>query len=113
MENRAKQTAITFREKQNQGLIEWKREFENLESLRNYLRIKMIRWISLRMFVQGVNKIITLKSYFTPGELTLENYRWLMDNSPADEKFILVNHRRGLLILLITLFMKSGWELVT
>ena len=96
MGNRVKHIAITFRERQDQGLIEWKQEFENLESLRNYLRIKMIKWISLRMFVQGVNKIITLKSYFMPGELTPENYKWLMDEGSADEKFILVNHRRGL-----------------
>ena len=95
METTAKQVAITFRERQDQSFIEWKQEFENLESLRNYMRIKMIRWISLRMFVQGINKIITMKSYFSPGELTQENYRWLMDGSLADEKFILVNHRRG------------------
>jgi hypothetical protein len=95
MENMAKQIAITFRERQNQSFVEWKQEFENLESLRNYMRIKMIKWISLRMFVQGVNKIITLKSYFTPGELTLENYRWLLDSNFPDERFILINNRLG------------------
>lgn len=61
MEKNGKPIAITFREGRKQDFVEWKKEFDNLESLRNYLRIKMIKWISLRMFVRGLEKMITLK----------------------------------------------------
>ena len=93
MENINKPVPITFREGHNQGFVEWKQEFDNLESLRNYMRIKMIKWISLRMFVRPIEKMITLKSYVTPADLTPENYRWLQDSSLPDEKFIVVNYR--------------------
>jgi hypothetical protein len=95
MEKINKPVQITFREGQNQGLVEWKQEFNDLESLRNYMRIKMIKWISLRTFVRPIDKMITLKSYVTPADLTQENYRWLQDANLSDEKFIVVNYRRS------------------
>jgi hypothetical protein len=95
MENINKSIPITFRESQPQGFMEWKHEFDNLDSLRNYMRIKMIKWISLRMFVRSIEKMITLKSYVTPSDITPDNYRWLTDSSLPDEKFIVVNYRRS------------------
>jgi hypothetical protein len=95
MENINKPLPITFREGQNQGFVEWKQEFNNLESLKNYMRIKMINRISLRTFVGPIDKMITLKSHVTPADLTQENYRWLQDSSLPDEKFIMVNYRRS------------------
>lgn len=95
MENKNKPVPITFREGQHQNYIEWKQEFDNLDSLRNYLRIRMIKWISLRMFVGPLEKIITLKSYVTPADLTMENYRWLQESTWPDEKFIMVNWKRS------------------
>lgn len=95
MENICKPVPITFREGQSQGFIEWKQEFNSLDSLRNYMRIKMIKWISLRVFVRPIDKMVTLKSYVTPADLTQENYRWLQDSSLPDEKFIMVNYRRS------------------
>lgn len=91
--NMNKSLPITFREGRNHNFVEWKQEFENLESLRNYLRIKMIRLISLRVFVQPLEKTITLKSYVTPSDLTVENYRWLQESKLQGEKFIMVNYR--------------------
>ncbi len=55
----------------------------------------MIKLISLRMFVEPLEKTITLKSYVTPSDLTAENYRWLQESSLPDEKFIVVNYRRS------------------
>lgn len=95
MKNLIKPMPITFREGRNQNFVEWKQEFENLESLRNYLRIKMIKLISLRVFVQPLDKTITLKSYVTPSDLTADNYRWLQESRLPEEKFIMVNHRLG------------------
>jgi hypothetical protein len=95
MKNLIKPMPITFREGRSQNYVEWKQEFDNLESLRNYLRIKMIKLISLRVFVQPLEKTITLKSYVTPSDLTSENYRWLQESSLPEEKFIMVNHRAG------------------
>lgn len=95
MENIQKTMPITFREGLNQGFVEWKHEFNNLESLKNYMRIKMIKTISLRVFVPPMHKMITLKSYVSPADLTPENYSWLQDSNLADEKFILVNYRRS------------------
>jgi len=95
MENINKPIPITFREGRHQNYTEWKQEFNNLESLKNYLRIRMIQLISLRMFVQPLEKTITLKSYVTPSDLTADNYRWLQDSDFPDEKFIMVNYRRG------------------
>jgi hypothetical protein len=93
MENNNKPMPITFREGRNQNYIEWKQDFDNLESLRNYLRIKMIKIISLRVFVQPLDKTITLKSYVSPSDLTAENYRWLQESRLPGDKFIMVNHR--------------------
>jgi hypothetical protein len=93
MKNLIKPMPITFREKCSQNYVEWKQEFDNLESLRNYLRIKMIKLISLRVFVQPLDKTITLKSYVSPSDLTVENYRWLQESRIPEEKFILVNRR--------------------
>jgi hypothetical protein len=95
MEKMHEPMPITFREGRHQNYIEWKQEFDNLESLRNYLRIKMIKLISLRVFVQPLDKTITLKSYVTPSDLTAENYRWLQESRLPEEKFIMVNHRLG------------------
>jgi hypothetical protein len=95
MKNLIKPMPITFREGRSQNYVEWKKEFDNLESLRNYLRIKMIKLISLRVFVQPLEKTITLKSYVTPSDLTAENYRWLQESRLPEEKFIMVNHRVG------------------
>jgi hypothetical protein len=94
MKNKNKPVPITFREGQHQNWVEWKKEFDNLESLKNYLRIRMIKSISLRMFVQPLDKVITLKSYVTPADLTVDNYRWLQESTIPDEKFIMVNYRR-------------------
>jgi hypothetical protein len=95
MENTNKPMPITFREGQHQNFIEWKQEFDNIESLRNYMRLKMIKWISLRMFVRPLEKTITLKSYVTPADLTVENYKWLQESTLPDEKYIMVNYRRN------------------
>jgi hypothetical protein len=94
MEKNNKPVPITFREGRHQNYIEWKHEFDNLESLKNYLRIRMIKLISLRMFVEPLEKTITLKSYVAPSDLTAENYRWLQESRMPDEKFIMVNIRR-------------------
>lgn len=95
MENINRPVPITFREGRNQNFVEWKHEFNNLESLRNYMRIKMIRWISLRTFIRPIDKMITLKSFVTPEDLTQENYKWLQDSSLPAEKFIIVNYRKS------------------
>jgi hypothetical protein len=95
MENINKPLPITFREGQNQDFVEWKQEFNDLESLKNYMRFKMINRISLRAFVRPIDKMITLKSFVTPADLTQENYRWLQDSSLPNEKFIMVNYRRS------------------
>jgi hypothetical protein len=95
MENTNKPMPITFREGQPQNFVEWKQEFDNIESLRNYMRLKMIKWISLRMFVRPLEKTITLKSYVTPADLTIDNYKWLQESTLPDEKFIMVNYRRS------------------
>jgi hypothetical protein len=94
MENMNKPVPVTFRAGHDQDFVEWKHEFSDMESLRNYMKLKMIRNISLRVFVRPIDKMITLKSFVTPSELTTDNYKWLLDADSADEKFIVVNHRR-------------------
>jgi len=86
---------ITFKEGQKDKMKVWNYRFENLESLRNYLKIKMIQRVSIRAFVSGLNKMVTLKSYIAPNDLTEENYNWLSEGGSDEEKFIMVNYRRG------------------
>lgn len=95
MDNLHKSVPITFREGNKQHLVEWTKEFSNIESLRNYMRVKMIQNISLRVFVRPMDKMITLKSYIQPADLTMDNYKWLLDSESSGEKFIVVNYRRS------------------
>jgi hypothetical protein len=86
---------VFFKEEDPHNGKEWHMEFDNLECLRNYLRIKTIQRFSLRAFVDGLGKLMTIKSYITPNELTQENYIWLQDKIAPGDKFIVVNFKRS------------------
>ena len=95
MGKKQEKTVVFFKEENRQSGKAWQMEFDNLESLKNYLRFKTIRRFSLRTFVEGLGKLMTIKSYITPNELTQDNYMWLKENSASGDKFILVNYRRS------------------
>ena len=95
MEIQQHKTMVFFREGDQQNGKIWNKEFDNLECLRNYLRFKTIRRLSLRTFVDGLGKLMTVKSHITPNELTQENYIWLQENDDSGDKFIMVNFRRS------------------
>ncbi len=86
---------VFFKEGDHNGSKVWNKEFDNLECLRNYLRIKTIQRFSLRTFVDGLGKLMTIKSHMTPNELTQENYLWLQEQDDPGDKFIMVNFKRS------------------
>jgi len=94
MEKGQYKATVFFREEGRQKDKMWQMDFDNLECLRNYLRIKTIDRISLRTFVDGLGKFMTIKSFITPNELTQENYTWLREEMAHGDKFIAVNSRR-------------------
>ena len=94
MGNEQHKTVVFFKEGDQQGGKVWNREFDNLECLRNYLRFKTIQRVSLRTFVEGLGKLMTVKSHITPNELTQDNYMWLQENDSSGDKFIVVNLKR-------------------
>ena len=93
MRKEQNKAVVFFREENRQSSKAWQMEFDNLECLKNYLRFKTIRRFSLRTFVEGLGKLMTIKSYITPNELTQENFMWLKENSTSGNKFIVVNYR--------------------
>jgi hypothetical protein len=95
METTKKKTIVSFRYGDSENRQIWNKEFDNLESLRNYLRVKTIQRLSIRTFVEGLGKLMTIKSYITPNELTQENFIWFQDSNSPEEKFIVVNCKRS------------------
>jgi len=95
METKKNKTLVYFQEGDQLTGKTWNKEFDNLECLRNYLRIKTISRFSLRTFVDGLGKLMTVKSHITPNDLTQDNYMWLQENTSSQEKFIVVNYKRS------------------
>jgi len=95
MEKELNKARVFFREEGWKNGKSWHREFESLEGLKNYLKFKTIQRLSLRTFVDGLGKLMTIKSHITPNELTQDNYSWLQDDTASGNKFIVVNYRKS------------------
>ena len=95
MEKELNKALVFFKEEDQKNGKAWHMEFDSLECLKNYLRFKTIQRFSLRTFVDGLGKLMTIKSHITPNELTQENYMWLQEDTASGEKYIVVNYRRS------------------